>query len=123
MKSAPDQTTLIPTEELPTVIAMTAQALVSEMASETPDPATLLEVAIIPYSGKLHLHQRFTTTPETVQTEKPTVTPLATGTPLPPVEIPYADIQFLSPGALSQSHFAHQVARLSDTWRCRESAC
>jgi len=101
MKSAPDRTTLIPTEELPTVIAMTAQALVSEMASETPDPATLPEVLLSPTVVSTPT-PTLTTIVETGEKEKPTVTPLATGTPLPPFEIPYAHIQILSPGALSQ---------------------
>jgi hypothetical protein len=89
-----DLPTLIPTEHLSTVIAMTVQALDSSAPSPTPQmPEPTIEMTST-------LTQ--TATPVASATVGPTATPQTTHTPLPPFEIPYADIQFISPGALSK---------------------
>jgi hypothetical protein len=92
-----DLPTLIPTEDLPTVIALTSQALISQAASLT--PTTVIE------------GEETTLTPTTTDTPSGTVTPTPTQAPLDeelaedpsiPFDIPYADIQFIKPGALSK---------------------
>jgi hypothetical protein len=94
-----DLPTLIPTEHLPTAIALTSQALISQVGSATPvkemeQPGTTLTPTI-------------TDAPTIEVTPTPTSTLAAVGeeftaTPIPPFEIPYADIQFVNPGALSK---------------------
>lgn len=102
MQSSPPVRGLIPTEQLPTVIAMTVEAMVSQSEIENPttDPATL-ELTQTPVPETI---PSLTPTPilEIEGTEQVTIPPPATATPLPPYEIPYAEIQFLSPGALSK---------------------
>jgi hypothetical protein len=89
-----DLPTLIPTEHLSTVIAMTVQAL----DSSTPSPTTQLPESTVEMTSILTQ-----TVPLVASaTMGPTATPKTTHTPLPPFEIPYADIQFISPGALSK---------------------
>lgn len=92
-----DLPTLIPTEYLPTAIALTSQALIAQAASATPvgqieQPVTTLTPTV-------------TETPAITSTPTSTSAPVGdelTATPLPPFEIPYADIQFVNPGALSK---------------------
>jgi hypothetical protein len=94
-----DLPTLIPTEYLPTAIALTSQALISQAASATPEEQIEVpETTLVP---------RMTNTPPI--TTVPTITSTLasvedqfTATPPPPFEIPYADIQFINPGALSK---------------------
>ncbi len=90
--------TFIPEEHIPTLIEMTAQALVDEglVTPPTPDPATI--------------------TPSPTITDTPTITPLppdtatptldvVLGTPEPltlPDPLPQAEIQIINPGRLSR---------------------
>ena len=94
--------TLIPTEHLPTVIAQTAQALVSGSATTTPWEGTRTTTPTVQQSA--------TTLPATLTATVPSITQ-ATNNPGEPTkspptesapEIPFADIQFVSPGALSK---------------------
>lgn len=94
-----DLPTLIPTEYLPTAIALTSQALISQAASATPgEQIEEPETTLVP---------RMTVTP-TITTVPTITSTLASGedqftaTPPPPFEIPYAKIQFINPGALSK---------------------
>ncbi|MCJ7700797.1 MAG: hypothetical protein MUO62_04370 [Anaerolineales bacterium] len=101
-----DLPTLIPTEHLPTVIAQTVQALVSQSASPTPEPGvqnpetTILATAFdSPGEEGTSIP---TASPQADPPDEFAPTPWVTATPQPPSEIPYADIQFVSPGALSK---------------------
>jgi hypothetical protein len=94
--------TLIPTEHLPTVIAQTAQALVSGSATTTPwegtrtaTPPALASATTLPATQTATVPS---ITPATNKPGKPTKVPPPESVP----EIPFADIQFVSPGALSK---------------------
>jgi len=100
--------TLIPEDQLPTVIEMTAQALVDE-GLVTPPPTSTIDPAAV------------TATPEVTNTpifsQTPLVSPTPTldiilGTPEPvrvPNPIPQAEIQIISPGRLSRVLSPFQV--------------
>ncbi len=87
--------TLIPAEDVPTVIALTSQALIAAAASPTPEHTpTPTEISIsLPTP---------TNPPSHSPTAGPTATQAASPTPPAPFEIPYAEIQIMSPGALSR---------------------
>ena len=114
--------TLIPTEKIPTVIAMTAQALIQQSATVTASPTivqsptltvtptitstpsrTPRPTATIPSPTPTDT-QTPSATPTATQTPTPSITPIptATHTPLPPEVIPFADIQIIRPGPLSR---------------------
>jgi hypothetical protein len=91
--------TLIPTEHLPTAIALTSQALITEEAAANQE--------IEPEPTRARLTPTSTIAPTISPTLDPTSTPAATkqgpsATPPPPFAIPYANIQFINPGALSR---------------------
>ncbi|MBN1669192.1 MAG: hypothetical protein JW862_19010 [Anaerolineales bacterium] len=120
--------TLIPTEELPTVIAMTAQALIAESATATAS-ATLIQTPTASLTPTRTLPATPTASPSpTIPTATPTRTPTPSITPSPtvtatpthtatasqtpsptptatpptPEEIPFANIQIIRPGELSK---------------------
>lgn len=89
--------TLIPADYLPTAIAQTAQALVAASASATL-PATVVSITPTCTISATATLQAPSSTPAPQQPGASTRTPI----PELPVEIPFADIQFVSPGALSR---------------------
>ena len=96
--------TLIPTEHLPTVIAQTVQAMVPLSGSTTPELLVTNSTISEPSSQVEETATEVINTPAQ-QVGAPgefTATPRETLTPQPPVEIPFADIQFISPGELSR---------------------
>jgi hypothetical protein len=94
-----DLPTLIPTEYLPTAIALTSQALISQAASATPEEQIEEpETTLVP---RMTDTPTITTVP-TITSTLASVEDQFTATPPPPFEIPYADIQFINPGALSK---------------------
>jgi len=99
---AADHPTLIPTEHLSTAIALTAQAMVANaqeaIATSLPPTQTPTNTVtpVIPPTSTL------APTAALNNPDQPTRTPQNTATPEPPVEIPYAAIQIISPGALSR---------------------
>jgi len=105
-----DLPTLIPKEQVPTVIAQTAQALVSLASSPTPSSthlATLRQsrftlTPTIVDTPTISPTSMPTQTPESAETATITTPPQVTATLLPPFEIPFANIQFITPGALSK---------------------
>jgi hypothetical protein len=100
-ESVSGSATLIPTEQLPTVIAMTVQALIAQAQSETPEAPQIIPetMALTPTEVP---DSTSTTTPEESNLAQPISHPQTTATSLPPIDIPYAEIQFISPGALSK---------------------
>lgn len=94
-----DLPTLIPTEYLPTAIALTSQALISQAASATPgEQIEEPETTLVP---RMTVTPTITTVP-TITSTLASVEDQFTATPPPPFEIPYAKIQFINPGALSK---------------------
>lgn len=103
LSSGSAHTGLIPTERLPTVIAMTVDEMVSQTTKENQNYAyTPTESSLIPTR---EIPPTFTPTTPLIGGYKlvtATLQPLPTATPVPFSKIPYAEIQFLSPGALSK---------------------
>jgi hypothetical protein len=102
LPSEPASQALIPTEQLPTVIAMTVEALVMQGATENPQEAQGTQQPSLTPTWEATPTSTPTSPPKSIGTETIPIPPPATATPLPPFEIPYAEIQFLSPGALSK---------------------
>jgi hypothetical protein len=129
-KAGPAAPTLIPNEEIPTVIALTAQAMATQTASAQPSPTTTatphpttatltpspsLSATLTP-TGAPSLSPTITQTPTITLTPSKTATatrtpthtpsPSPTITPTPtvivPDQIPFADIQILKPSPLSK---------------------
>ena len=96
--------TLIPTEYIPTVVAQTVQAMDSKPGSLTSETIAISTDVLEP-STEVVIPTSLVTktpTPEVGSDRKATPTPWVTSSPPPPVDIPYADIQFINPGALSR---------------------
>ncbi len=95
-------TGLIPTEQLPTVIAMTVEEMVSKATEE--DEGPVQKTAKPSPTFTREVAPTFTPTPliEGFRIVTATNQPLMTVTPISSTRIPYADIQFLSPGDLSK---------------------
>lgn len=99
--------TLIPTNELPTIIALTAQALIPTPSpsitptakSPTPTPNFTNTPAIEASSPTVS-----PTEPQVTTTAPPSLTPslTATSTPAEDEAIPFAQLQIIRPGALSK---------------------
>ena len=114
--------TLIPEEQLPTVIAQTSEALASQTAAENPTLETTVsstpavsptDIAVtVPTTPTVTEESPSTISPtrtsSTTPTEAPsptltqTPTPNFTETPSPPDEIPFATVQIVRPGANSK---------------------
>jgi len=92
--------TLIPTEYLPTAIALTSQALVGAVEASPTLPPPLPTVSPSPTATPV-IAPTETPTP-TFPPDQPKPTLPETATPEPPPKIPYAPIQIISPGALSR---------------------
>ena len=93
---------LIPTEELPTVIAMTVEEIIAKEESvikesnqTTPEPSPTITMEILPSVTPTPISESFRIVTATKQS-------LVTVTPMNSSNIPFADIQFLSPGELSR---------------------
>jgi len=104
--------TLIPTEQLPTVIAMTSQAIATQTAAAQPitggtSPATptkaLTSTTASP-SPTASQTPTITNTRPPTRTPTPTATPtpVDTATPPPADEIPFAAVQIVRPASLSK---------------------
>ena len=90
--------TFIPEEHIPTLIELTAQALVDEglVTPPTPDPAAITPSPTITDTPTLTLHPSVTPTP---------TFDMVLGTPEPltlPDPLPQAEIQIINPGRLSR---------------------
>lgn len=97
-----EQMGLIPTEQLPTVIAMTVDEMVLKETSglkvftqRTIEPSSTSTMAIVPSITS-------TPNPEGFRIVTATKQSLATVTPVIGTDIPYSEIQFISPGELSK---------------------
>ncbi|MBU0512648.1 MAG: hypothetical protein KJ638_13245, partial [Chloroflexi bacterium] len=95
--------TLLPTEYIPTVIALTAEALIACAATPTHPLTDTPQATPTPRQTASQTITAATATPSPTAADanQPPSTSAPTPTPLPPIEIPYADIQIISPGALS----------------------
>lgn len=93
--------TLIPEEKIPTVIELTAQALIDQGMVTPPPTSTIDPATVTPTPG-------FTNTPTITETPQNSPTPtlnIVLGTPAPakiPDPLPQAEIQIISPGRLSR---------------------
>jgi hypothetical protein len=97
-----DSPTLIPAEYIPTAIALTSQALISQ--SSSPTPVATLEI-IEPTTTQTTEIEAEAPISEIQETPEPIIVPpaqIGTNTPLPPPNIPFAPIQILNPGTLSR---------------------
>jgi len=94
--SNPISPTLIPTEYLPTAIAATSQAMISNATSPAIE-ATLLP----PEPTNLPPEPTFSQTPDEDNIE-PAPVVISTASQIVPSNIPYGEIQILTPGALSR---------------------
>ena len=92
----PISPTLIPTEYLSTVIAGTSQAMISNAISPTEETT-----ALPPEPTNLPPEPTFSQTPEEGNIE-PAPAVISTASQIFPLDIPFAEIQFLTPGALSK---------------------
>jgi hypothetical protein len=117
-----DLPTLIPAEQLPTVIALTAEAISSATAAAQPTqtpsltasptqteiPTTVGPTPTITLTPTETVTPTITQTPTTTSTPTPSATPTntptvtPTPTPEPPDEIPFAAVQIIRPSALSK---------------------
>jgi len=102
LKSESGSPILIPTEQVPTVIAMSVEAIISEVTKENQKNITKTPKPSLSPTWETTSTLTLTPVIEVPGTETATLQPSATATPLPPLEIPYANIQFLSPGAFSK---------------------
>jgi len=110
--------TLIPDDQLPTVIALTSEAFASQTAAAGPtftsthsptssEPSIPVTAGPSPTVADTRLPTNtptITRTPTATITPTPTLTPTPadTATPLPPDEIPFAVVQIVRPSALSK---------------------
>ncbi len=96
-----DLPTLIPTEDWPTAIALTSQALISQADAITPTPQ--VERPEENHTPTIENMPAVTTTPTPTLTSTPAhFEDESVATPSKPFELPFADIQFIKPGALSK---------------------
>ncbi len=94
--------TLIPTEYLPTAVAQTVQALhATSFSSSSPTGVVTATPTLIPTSTSLPATETVRVLTSTPTPYKPGE-PARTSTPSLPDEIPFSEIQFISPGALSK---------------------
>jgi len=128
--SSEDLPTLIPEDQLPTVIALTSEAMASQTAAAQPTPTetliptitnTILSTTAGPSPTATFTPEpsqtltatntltptttstiTLTPTPSDTPTATPTNTPDYTATPIPPDEIPFAAVQIISPSHLSK---------------------
>jgi len=96
LSSNPISPTLIPTEYLPTVIAATSRAMISNSSSPT-QKATILP----PEPTDLPPETTITQTSVEENLEPPPVV-ISTASEISSLNIPYSEIQILKPGALSK---------------------
>ncbi|MBU0510738.1 MAG: hypothetical protein KJ638_03420, partial [Chloroflexi bacterium] len=96
--------TLLPTEYIPTVIALTAEAIIACAATPTHTLTDTPQATPTPRQTTSQTITAATATPSPTAAgaNQPPSTSAPTPTHLPPIEIPYADIQIISPGALSR---------------------
>jgi len=97
-----DSPTLIPAEHLPTAIALTAQALISQSAYATPEATLEISEPTTTLTIDIEAEVSLTEIPETPEPVVASTAPMGTRTPFPPPTIPYAPIQILNPGTLSK---------------------
>ena len=97
-----EHTGLIPTEQIPTVIAMTVDEMVLRETSDL-DSSTQRTLEPSP-TNTMEIPPSITSTPnpEGFRIVTATKQSLATVTPVIGTNLPYADIQFISPGELSK---------------------
>lgn len=98
----PNPPTLIPTEYLPTVIAQTVQALVSGSVTATPEWTIEDTKTPVPPRPETGTVMETATKPTEAQSTSVQITVTAVPDSNHPDEIPFAEIQFISPGALSR---------------------